>query len=197
MLRRPRHLVPAAPAGAAPPGPPFLPVAAPSATTAVAAGTVAGAPAAPSPRRARATPAAVAADVPGASDVGGVATSVVAPAPHPSAVPGPAVLTHRGLQLHVAAHRAVLDGAELHLTPSEFSLLAALLGSPRRVVSKAELSRHLWGEGVATSSALGDAERRTVEVHIANLRRKLSDDASDPRFIETVRGVGYRLAWRR
>ena len=103
------------------------------------------------------------------------------------------VLTHRGLRLDVDARTVELDGSPIHLTRSEFDLLAALLASPNRVVSKNELVRRLWGEDYSTGVEVADADRRTVEVHLANLRRKLGEDASSPRFIETVRGVGYRL----
>ena len=103
------------------------------------------------------------------------------------------VLEHRGLRLDVDARIVELDGAPIHLTRSEFDLLAALLGAPNRVVSKNELVRRLWGDDYSTGAEVAGADRRTVEVHVANLRRKLGEDASSPRFIETVRGVGYRL----
>ncbi|PFG39089.1 DNA-binding response OmpR family regulator [Georgenia soli] len=112
----------------------------------------------------------------------------------PSPVQAPnRVLTHRGLRLDVDARTVELDGSPIRLTRSEFDLLAALLASPNRVVSKNELVRRLWGEDYSTGVEVADADRRTVEVHLANLRRKLGEDASSPRFIETVRGVGYRL----
>ncbi|WP_418605659.1 winged helix-turn-helix domain-containing protein [Georgenia sp. SUBG003] len=104
------------------------------------------------------------------------------------------MLTHLGLRLDVDARTVELDGRPIHLTRSEFDLLAALLSAPNRVVSKNELVRELWGDGYSTGVEVADADRRTVEVHLANLRRKLGEDASSPRFIETVRGVGYRLA---
>ncbi|MCK6210893.1 response regulator transcription factor [Georgenia sp. EYE_87] len=103
------------------------------------------------------------------------------------------VLEHGGLRLDVDARIVELDGAPVHLTRSEFDLLAALLAAPNRVVSKNELVRRLWGEDYSTGAEVAGADRRTVEVHVANLRRKLGEDASSPRFIETVRGVGYRL----
>jgi two-component system, OmpR family, response regulator len=108
--------------------------------------------------------------------------------------PSPAgPLTHGGLRLDVDAHEVVVDGVEVHLTPTEFALLGALLGAPGTVVAKAQLVGHLWAGGYRSSDAVADADRRGLEVHMANLRRKLGDDAASPRFIETVRGVGYRL----
>ncbi|GAA4286952.1 response regulator transcription factor [Georgenia daeguensis] len=103
------------------------------------------------------------------------------------------VIEHRGLRMDVDARIVELDGAPVHLTRSEFDLLAALLSAPNRVVSKNELVRRLWGDDYSTGAEVAGADRRTVEVHVANLRRKLGEDASSPRFIETVRGVGYRL----
>jgi DNA-binding response OmpR family regulator len=50
------------------------------------------------------------------------------------------------------------------------------------------------GQQYVTSYFVNEADKRSVEVHIANLRRKIGDDTANPRFIETVRGVGYRLA---
>jgi DNA-binding response OmpR family regulator len=63
----------------------------------------------------------------------------------------------------------------------------------RRVISKDALALELRGD-YATSGYVSDADRRAVEVHMANLRRKLNDQVGSPRYVETVRGVGYRLA---
>jgi DNA-binding response OmpR family regulator len=88
-------------------------------------------------------------------------------------------------------HLAEADGAELELTPSEFDILADLLSSRRRVRSKTELALALRGNG--GSGFVSDSDARAIEVHMANLRRKLGETPSRPRWIETVRGVGYRL----
>jgi DNA-binding response OmpR family regulator len=74
----------------------------------------------------------------------------------------------------------------VHLTPSEFELLALLMSSPGRVYPRLELLEELQGtsfEGVA----------RTIDVHIRNLRTKVEPDPSNPTYIETVFGVGYRF----
>jgi DNA-binding response OmpR family regulator len=86
-----------------------------------------------------------------------------------------------------------LNGAPLELTRSEFDLLLAIMSGNRRVISKDALALELRGD-YASSGYVSDSDRRAVEVHMANLRRKLNDPVASPRYIETVRGVGYRLA---
>ncbi|SEB92475.1 DNA-binding response regulator, OmpR family, contains REC and winged-helix (wHTH) domain [Paramicrobacterium humi] len=100
---------------------------------------------------------------------------------------------HNGLSVDADMRTSAIDGADIDLTRSEFDLLAALMESGRRVRSKADLALVLRGDGYITTEYVSDADRRSVEVHLGNLRRKLGDSTSEPRFIETVRGVGYRL----
>lgn len=102
-------------------------------------------------------------------------------------------LEHRGLRLHPEMHLAAIDGVELELTRSEFELLHVLMAGGRRVRSKAELALAMRGDDYRVSDWVSDADRRAVEVHLANLRRKLGESATHPVWIETVRGVGYRL----
>ncbi|MGH3703595.1 MAG: response regulator transcription factor [Agromyces sp.] len=102
-------------------------------------------------------------------------------------------LEHRGLRLEPDMHLVTIDGEELDLTRSEFELLSMLMSSRRRVRSKADLALALRGESYVTSYYVSEADKRAVEVHLANLRRKLGESATQPRWIETVRGVGYRL----
>ncbi len=97
-----------------------------------------------------------------------------------------AALRHGGLEIDVAGRLAVLDGLELELTRTEFDLLATLLSGPRRVWPRETLLRTVWGTEWVSDGHL-------VEVHMANLRRKLGDDPRSGRYIRTVRGVGYRL----
>jgi two-component system OmpR family response regulator len=113
------------------------------------------------------------------------------PAPAPD---GGGWLEHRGLQLNTQTRLTQVDGRGVELTRSEFDLLATLMGSGRRVRSKADLVLALRGESYVTTYYVNDADKRAVEVHMANLRRKIGDSSATPRFIETVRGVGYRLA---
>lgn len=100
-------------------------------------------------------------------------------------------LRHNGLQIHPEMWQCELDGQPVELTRSEFELLLALVEGQRRVIGKSELALGLRGGNAG--EYVSDADRRAVEVHMANLRRKLGDPVNSPRFIETVRGVGYRL----
>ena len=102
-------------------------------------------------------------------------------------------LVHRDLRLNPDTRIVILGSAELELTRTEFDLLAALLESKRRVRSKADLTLVLRGESYVTSYFVGDADKRAIEAHMTNLRRKLNDNPANPHYIETVRGVGYRL----
>jgi DNA-binding response OmpR family regulator len=93
---------------------------------------------------------------------------------------------HGGLEVDIEGRLAMLDGVELDLTRTEFDLLATLLSGPRRVWPRETLLRTVWGTDWVSDGHL-------VEVHMANLRRKLGDDPRSGRYIRTVRGVGYRL----
>lgn len=90
-----------------------------------------------------------------------------------------------GLDLDVAGRIARVDGREVELTRTEFEILAALACEPGTVVDRAALLASVWGPGYS--------DDHLVDVHVANLRRKLGDNPDDARFIETVRGFGYRL----
>ncbi|MFE7843579.1 response regulator transcription factor [Microbacterium sp. NPDC057407] len=100
---------------------------------------------------------------------------------------------HRDLQLHAEHRLASLGGQQLALTRTEFNLLAALLQSKGRVVSKPALARVLRDQTYITADTVSAADQRAVESHMTNLRRKLGDSATHPNYIETVTGVGYRL----
>jgi DNA-binding response OmpR family regulator len=102
-------------------------------------------------------------------------------------------LSHNGLRINAGMWLCDLDGAPVELTRSEFDLLLAIMNGARRVIPKDTLALELRGD-YATSGYVSDSDRRAVEVHMANLRRKLNDPVGAPRYIETVRGVGYRLA---
>ncbi|WP_336630936.1 MULTISPECIES: response regulator transcription factor [unclassified Microbacterium] len=106
---------------------------------------------------------------------------------------GPGWVTHRDLSVNSDQRSAVIGGHELELTRTEFDLLATLMESKRRVRSKADLTLVLRGESYVTSYFVGDADKRAIEAHMTNLRRKLGDNPTNPRYIETVRGVRYRL----
>ncbi|MBU7008600.1 response regulator transcription factor [Phosphitispora fastidiosa] len=80
----------------------------------------------------------------------------------------------------------VIDGTRLELTPKEFELLRILAKNRGRVLSREFLLETIWGY-----EYIGDS--RTVDVHIRHLRQKLESDPANPRYIETVRGVGYKF----
>lgn len=106
---------------------------------------------------------------------------------------GPSVMTHRDLQVNPDSRVVIVGGEQLDLTRTEFDLLATLMESKRRVRSKADLTLVLRGESYVTSYFVGEADKRAIEAHMTNLRRKLGDNPTNPRYIETVRGVGYRM----
>lgn len=91
-----------------------------------------------------------------------------------------------GLTVDMAARTVELDGAPLVLTRKEFDLLERLVLDAGRTVRRESLMRDVWDENWFGST-------KTLDVHIASLRRHLGDDAGDPRFIHTVRGVGFRF----
>jgi len=115
------------------------------------------------------------------------------PAAAPQQQFGGSWLEHNKLRLNVESRVVLVDNNEIELTRSEFDLLVAIIDSHRRVRSKADLVLLLRGESYVTSHFVSDADKRAIEVHMANLRKKLGDNSSTPRWIETVRGVGYRL----
>jgi DNA-binding response OmpR family regulator len=92
-----------------------------------------------------------------------------------------------GLELDLASRRVTLDGSEIELSRKEFDLLAALMERAGRVVTRDMLMEEVWDENWFGST-------RTLDTHIGWLRKKLGDDSNEPRFIHTVRGVGFRFA---
>jgi DNA-binding response OmpR family regulator len=92
------------------------------------------------------------------------------------------VLRAGSIEVDTRSRRTTVDGREVELTPKEFDLLAALAAQPGDVVTKPQLLQEVWG-----GSWFGAA--KTVDVHVASLRRKLGD----PELVETIRGVGLRL----
>lgn len=100
---------------------------------------------------------------------------------------------HGDLLLNAGTWEVSISGEIIPLTATEFSLLHVLMSPPGRVRSKQELARHANGYDEHKDSYISEADQRSIEVHIANLRRKLGDSARDPKWIETVRGVGYRM----
>jgi two-component system response regulator RegX3 len=97
---------------------------------------------------------------------------------------GPPVVDLGRVQVDLAGHRLLRDGDPLAIKPKAFELLAFLLRHPGQAFTRDQLLEHVWGYDYA-------GETRTVDVHVHWLRTTLEDDAAAPRFIHTVRGVGY------
>ncbi|HEY5059557.1 MAG TPA: response regulator transcription factor [Gaiellaceae bacterium] len=91
-----------------------------------------------------------------------------------------------GLHIDLGRQEVLVDGARVHLTLSEFKVLALLAEQPENVVSRRQLMQHLWA-----SEHVGD--EHACEVHISNLRRKIEPDPTQPQRLLTVRGLGYKL----
>ena len=90
------------------------------------------------------------------------------------------------IQVNVEARQVLKDGMPVELTPKELGLLIALLARDGAIASRVELMKEVWGHASAVIS-------RTVDTHIAELRRKLEADPARPAYILTVRKAGYRL----
>ena len=100
----------------------------------------------------------------------------------------PAEIAFGDLRLASRDFRCWIGEAEVDLRPKEFSLLATIAAEPGRLFTRVELAEKVWGY-----TYLGDT--RTIDTHVKNLRRKV-EDRSSFRYIETVRGVGYRFRVR-
>jgi len=95
-----------------------------------------------------------------------------------------------GLSINLVTYEVARDGRLIDLTPTEFQLLKVLCQNPGRVFSRNELVDRVMG-----ADFFGDV--RTIDVHIRHLRTKIEETPSEPKLIETVRGVGYRFAGAR
>jgi DNA-binding response OmpR family regulator len=98
----------------------------------------------------------------------------------------PAVTTIGDLAIDEESRKVAVAGAPVELTRTEFDLLATMVARPRLAFSRRQLIDSVWG-----SDWYGD--EHLVDVHVGHLRRKLGDDANEPRYVRTVRGVGYGL----
>ncbi len=96
------------------------------------------------------------------------------------------LVSAHGLVINPERRNVAVDGREVGLTFTEFELLHIMARHPGRAFTRDELLARVWGEDY-----YGDV--RTVDVHIRHLREKLEEGTATPRFIETVRGVGYRF----
>ncbi len=91
------------------------------------------------------------------------------------------------LTLDTARHEVTLDGSQLELSRKEFELLRALMEGAGSVITREALIEDVWDMNWFGST-------KTLDVHVSGLRRKLDDDPKEPRFIHTVRGVGFRFS---
>ena len=96
------------------------------------------------------------------------------------------VVTHRDLTVDLDGRRVSLAKEPVALTRTEFDILALLVGSPRTAFSRRRIIDEVWDP-----AWVGD--EHVVDVHVAHLRRKIRDDPAAPAYIDTVRGVGYRM----
>ncbi|MDD2852864.1 MAG: response regulator transcription factor [Desulfuromonadaceae bacterium] len=100
--------------------------------------------------------------------------------------PASTTISCDGLELDHEKHRVIRDGHPLALTSSEYKILLALMSAPGKAFSREELLDHCYQNGETVID-------RVIDVHIGKLRQKIEDDTTQPRFILTVRGHGYRF----
>jgi two-component system KDP operon response regulator KdpE len=100
--------------------------------------------------------------------------------------PEESVIASGGLEIDLASRTVRTDGREVHLTPTEFALLAALARNRGRLMTHRDLLVGVWGQGYSEDT-------QVLRAHIANLRRKIEPPAG-PKYIRTDPGVGYRFA---
>jgi DNA-binding response OmpR family regulator len=98
----------------------------------------------------------------------------------------PETSTVQGVRVDTDARRAWIGDTELELTTKEFDLLSVLVSDAGKVVTREQIMREVWDSKWWGST-------KTLDMHISWLRRKLGDDAHNPRYITTVRGVGFRF----
>ena len=96
------------------------------------------------------------------------------------------VIEIRGLKIDKTARRVYVNGVEKSFTTKEFDLLTFLASNPNHVYSKEELFKEIW-----EMESVGDIA--TVTVHIKKIREKIEESTSNPQYIETIWGVGYRF----
>lgn len=96
------------------------------------------------------------------------------------------IIQHRGLEICTAAHKVFVNGTEIQLTTKEYELLVFLAANPNIVFSKDHIFNTLWSDEYSGDTA-------TVAVHIQKIRKKIEKDPSNPEYIETIWGSGYRF----
>lgn len=99
---------------------------------------------------------------------------------------GPETIQHKSLEIYPAAHKVTVRGTPVQLTTKEYDLLLFLASNPNIVFSKTHIFDTIWGDEYVGDTA-------TVAVHIQKIRKKIEQDPSNPEFIETLWGSGYRF----
>ena len=97
------------------------------------------------------------------------------------------VIAHSDLEMDIKAHKCMVSGTPIALTPTEFSILRILLENKGKVISAEELFHQIWQDEYYTKS------NNTITAHIRHLREKLHDTLDKPKYIKTVWGVGYKI----
>lgn len=100
--------------------------------------------------------------------------------------PGPEQILYGDLEVDFVRHEARIGGVTVHLTPKEFTLLEIMIKQPGRVFSRLELLGLAFGYDY-------QGFERTVDVHMMNLRKKIEPNPAQPRYVQTVYGVGYKF----
>jgi len=95
-------------------------------------------------------------------------------------------ITRGGLEISTSSHRVLVNGEEVQMTSKEFSILVLLAENPNIVFTKEQIFEKIWGGEVYSDTA-------TVPVHIQKIRKKIEKDPSNPEYIETLWGTGYRF----
>lgn len=101
---------------------------------------------------------------------------------------GVEILTSHDIKIDLTAMKVFKNGVEISLTPKELEIIVFFIKNEGRVLSRNEILDYVWGKNYF-------GEIKTVDVHVRRLREKIDDDSTNPKYIETVWGYGYR--WRR
>lgn len=96
------------------------------------------------------------------------------------------IINRGGLEINTSSHRVFVNGKEIQMTSKEYAVLVFLASNPNIVFTKEHIFERIWGDEI-----LGDTA--TVPVHIQKIRKKIEKDPSNPEFIETLWGTGYRF----
>lgn len=96
------------------------------------------------------------------------------------------LIIYEGLEIDCGGRRVKLNGEEIDLTPTEFKILITMAQNSKKVFTREELINSVFGMDY-------DGYDRSIDTHIKNLRHKLKEDTKDPKYIKTIRGLGYRF----